>query len=277
MSAPPPGPDGTLDMPRIEPAATRRLAEPARRFLRPLVGLDPDTVHIHQSPTATAALAAAGAEAATVGATVVLPAEAEERSPRGLALVAHELTHAARSRHPGFLPPVVRAADPSRVITELPYSVAPTEPRFVGAEEEPLARTVESQVRLAAANEQRAEGPVALATADVGAREWNGLPAPWEPLPALPDPPAGTVTVAPSIPVPDQVVHFAGADRDTAAPAETAAATAAAAGAGSAAPAGPAPAAAPKPDLDALARQVYDVLKRRIAAERRREGSWGSA
>jgi hypothetical protein len=29
---------------------------------------------------------------------------------------------------------------------------------------------------------------------------------------------------------------------------------------------------APPPDLDALARRVYDVLKRRLAAERRREG-----
>jgi hypothetical protein len=37
----------------------------------------------------------------------------------------------------------------------------------------------------------------------------------------------------------------------------------------------PAGAPAPEPaapDLDALARQVYDVLKRRLAAERRREG-----
>jgi hypothetical protein len=30
--------------------------------------------------------------------------------------------------------------------------------------------------------------------------------------------------------------------------------------------------AAPPPDIDALARRVYDVLKRRLAAERRREG-----
>jgi hypothetical protein len=39
--------------------------------------------------------------------------------------------------------------------------------------------------------------------------------------------------------------------------------------------ASPAPAQGPEspaPDLDALARQVYDVLKRRLAAERRREG-----
>ncbi|MBX0331256.1 hypothetical protein K2Z83_26765, partial [Oscillochloris sp. ZM17-4] len=32
------------------------------------------------------------------------------------------------------------------------------------------------------------------------------------------------------------------------------------------------PPAAPAPDLDALARQVYDVLKRRLAAEMRRRG-----
>jgi hypothetical protein len=33
-----------------------------------------------------------------------------------------------------------------------------------------------------------------------------------------------------------------------------------------------APGAAPTPDLDALARQVYTVLKQRLAAERRRLG-----
>jgi hypothetical protein len=36
--------------------------------------------------------------------------------------------------------------------------------------------------------------------------------------------------------------------------------------------AGPPPVAAPPPDLDALARQVYAVLKRRLAAEQRRRG-----
>ena len=42
------------------------------------------------------------------------------------------------------------------------------------------------------------------------------------------------------------------------------------------APSSAAPAAQraePEPDLDALAKQVYDVLKRRLAAERRRLGS----
>jgi hypothetical protein len=41
---------------------------------------------------------------------------------------------------------------------------------------------------------------------------------------------------------------------------------------GTSAHAAPAHDAAPPPDLDVLARKVYDVLKRRLAAERRREG-----
>jgi hypothetical protein len=58
-------------------------------------------------------------------------------------------------------------------------------------------------------------------------------------------------------------VHRAPSDRDggEAAPAESAKAGQ-----------GAAPPGAPAPDIDQLARRVYDVLKRRLAAERRRGG-----
>jgi hypothetical protein len=46
--------------------------------------------------------------------------------------------------------------------------------------------------------------------------------------------------------------------------------TSASASTSSASTASPAEGAQPEPDLDALARQVYSVLKRRLAAERRR-------
>jgi len=93
------------------------------------------------------------------------------------------------------------------------------------------------------------------------ANEWGGLPAPWEPLP-MPEfsPPA---SAAPTMATPsyadDTPVHFADRGR----PAEASPAAAAAPHSHD---------AAPPPDLDTLARRVYDVLKRRLAAERRREG-----
>jgi hypothetical protein len=58
----------------------------------------------------------------------------------------------------------------------------------------------------------------------------------------------------------DRPLDTASADPDTAA------------AAAAAAPPPPAMQPAVQPDLDALARQVYDVLKRRLAVEQRRAG-----
>ena len=106
------------------------------------------------------------------------------------------------------------------------------------------------------------------------ASPWGALPAPWEPLPAtLAQSRAGDVrpngngstlsgTGAPALP---PAPHSADA-----APAVYRAER----GGGSAgeepAHAEPATPAAEGPDIDVLARQVYDVLKRRLAAESRR-------
>ena len=114
---------------------------------------------------------------------------------------------------------------------------------------------------------------------------WGGLPAPWEPLPGwLVSAPAAAPPATPAAPT---GAAPAGAGPASAAPAGVAVAVDAAPlqraledepasseEATGPAPGGPAEAPAPpgqpQPDLDALARQVYTVLKRRLAAERRR-------
>ncbi|HEX2513832.1 MAG TPA: hypothetical protein VH257_03945, partial [Chloroflexota bacterium] len=114
---------------------------------------------------------------------------------------------------------------------------------------------------------------------------WGGLPAPWEPLPGwLVSAPAAAPPATPATPA---GAAPAGDGPASAAPAGVAVAIDAAPlqraledqpasseEATSPAPGGPAEAPAPpgqpQPDLDALARQVYTVLKRRLAAERRR-------
>jgi len=100
---------------------------------------------------------------------------------------------------------------------------------------------------------------------------WGGLPAPWEPLPdvvtrmqaqtgAYADSPG---SFAPAAPVADSAaapaVQAAALDRNAH---DSVAADVATRPSGNG--------SSPAPDVDALARQVYDVLKRRLAAERRR-------
>ena len=100
------------------------------------------------------------------------------------------------------------------------------------------------------------------------ARLWGSLPAPWEPLPGIESGAreAGPMTAVASIHAAAPPLHLA----DTVHLAEQGRAQTGEDSSGGA-PAAPA-ASAPPPDLDALARRVYDVLKRRLAAERRREG-----
>jgi hypothetical protein len=111
---------------------------------------------------------------------------------------------------------------------------------------------------------------------------WGGLPAPWEPLPealtrmtasptngvgaavessvAVGPALAASPAIAPAAPAPVQA-----AARDRTLAEQPASGTAASSG-------GHATGASPAPNIDALARQVYDVLKRRLAAEKRRGG-----
>ncbi|MEO6527546.1 MAG: DUF4157 domain-containing protein [Gemmatimonadaceae bacterium] len=274
--------------PRDTPIAARPAAsadsapllESTRRFLRPRVGIDPSTVPIVRGPHADQFLANARADAAAIGETIALPSVHDERSPRALGLLAHELTHVAQRRAPRFVPPVVRTpradAPPAR----------PGQSRQMPSAEEGLARRVERAVRSdAERGADRSEdddltvssdvGPVVSALADVDtmperdAKLWGTLPAPWEPMtyaPATSSRATSTPAMA-SAPVDTAAAQFAEQGRALDEPASSVTTQSA-----SASSASSASSSTPAPDLDALARRVYDVLKRRLAAERRREG-----
>jgi hypothetical protein len=246
------------------------LAESSRRFLRPLVGVDPADVRVRRDLPAQQAAAELGADAAAVGGEVLLGAGHDERSPATLGLLAHELTHVAQQRTPRFVPPVLQAS-----------ASAPAD----AASDEAVARAVEARVTRAARVAFTPPAPGQPATppaqglappARADASEWGGLPAPWEPMPAW----AGSAWAAAPAAQPGPASPPA-AISAPAAPAAASAGPAAVQLAETArsldddvpqpAPAA-APGAAPTPDLDALARQVYTVLKQRLAAERRRLG-----
>lgn len=269
------------------------IPESTRRFLTPLVGVDPTSVRVFEAPPDSPLTT--GADAVTLSPqAVVLATGNADQSPEALGLLAHELTHAARAREPEALPPVIEAE-----------SAAPTA-------EEPLAREVEARVIAAAESSQTASAPLVSAapeppeappqrneipsadsqeeSSETGQQfsptYWRGLPAPWEPLPewmTVPWPlmPSGNG---------NGNSNTNGHAADTAAPVTTPSAPAASAASAPAAGAQfaettrslpptttqqsqsaehqqPQPV---EPDLDALAQQVYTILKRRISAERRR-------
>ncbi|NTV64092.1 MAG: DUF4157 domain-containing protein [Oscillochloris sp.] len=271
------------------------LRESTRRFLRPLLGIDPATVRVHRGPVAARVAAAYDADAVALGDDIALGAGNSEDTPATIGLIAHELTHVARMRAPRFVPPL---------------GSAPRGTPGTLADEERLASQVEH------ATERAAQASAAQATPLPSAPQapdpampdiWGGLPAPWEPLPewmAQPSgmppqgverrvapsaslrttpkatPPAMTASTSkaraapPSRPPPRQPVAPVGpAPAPAAQPvtpwkAETTRPDPPTSPELTSAP----PAAAPAPDLDAMARQVYDILKRRLAAEARRRG-----
>jgi hypothetical protein len=222
------------------------------------------------------------ADAATTGDAILLaPGHHDETAPQTLGVLAHELTHVARQRTPRFVPPVVRGR------------VGET------ADEEPLAEAVEAHTRSAAraagpaqpapaapgappiaqpANGRLGEPPTASAASAQNPDSWNGLPAPWEPLPnwvaSAWVEPAGAEQAAPPSPTAASAASSAGGGDTATAPAfQLAEQDRSIESTPAAAPASAAPAAGPvPPDLDALAKQVYAVLKQRLAAERRRLG-----
>ncbi len=290
------------------------LPDSVRRFLQPLVGIDPASVRVYSDPAATQLTARVNADGLAIGDTVALGAGhlPGAGTPETLGLLAHELTHVARGREPRFVPPIARAE--GRRMSDGGAVTVPTN-------EEAVARLVEARVTRAAESVQAAESAqvaepwssaqpddvpvrfvaplvtergrpgtigVASARADAGlgqpaaviaadtdraAPAWNGLPAPWQPLPTWLD--AGAAPTVGALPL---------AVASPATPAFTAPATAAPAvqlaepgrAVDEAATTAPAHAAdqhaaqPPAPDLDALARQVYTVLRRRLSAEGRR-------
>jgi hypothetical protein len=264
------------------------VSEANRRFLRAAVGVDPATVHLSRGQDAGRLTSAYRADAVTIGDDVALAPGRGDETAEDLGLLAHELTHVARRRDPTAIPPIARPSE--RRPGFRPASPGPA------MDEEALARTVEAQTVRAARmrfappitpgsagsaaarpidkpDGAQAASPVEETPVAPDRGRWGNLPAPWEPLPAwlapsrsVEAPPLPVVTVAPAPPAfttPPQpgapVVHAAETARTLPAPQQR-----------------ETPAQertqTPAPDIDALARQVYAVLKRRLAAERRRSG-----
>ncbi|GIW01876.1 MAG: hypothetical protein KatS3mg058_3279 [Roseiflexus sp.] len=278
-----------LSSARFSAPSAPSLSESNRRFLRAAVGVDPATVRVARGPEAARVAAAYRADAVTLGDDVALAPARGDETAEGLGLLAHELTHVARRRDSTAIPPIVRPPEQRPGLRPAPPGPS--------TDEEALARTVEAQMTQAArmrfappvmpahtgastappvqASEQVHPAPSSADAPDAPERaRWGNLPAPWEPLPdwlapprpAVEAPPLPVVTVAPAPPAltaPQQagapIVRTAETTR--ALPAIRRAETTA-----------PAQEASPAPDLDELARQVYAVLKRRLAVERRRSG-----
>jgi hypothetical protein len=260
------------------------IPQSARRFLEPLVGVDPASVRVQQAPPGAAATR--GADALTSGDDIVLAAGQAGASPQALGLLAHELTHVALARGQGTVTPPI-AQDPS----------APDRPTE-SLDEESLARRVEARVIGAAetlagpaSSTAPEQAPLQLTPNDAAQESadsqeddiWGNLPKPWEPLPAWmtdPVPPSGIsftntfpaswdapptngTSSAPTIAAPAangaaSAVQMAELGRDVQPQMQVAQSA-------------PHDAAAQvPPDLDALAQQVYTILRRRISAESRR-------
>lgn len=279
------------------------MSEATRRFLTPLVGVDPVSVRVYQGEQATRLAAAFDADALSVGEDIVLGAGHAPDAPETRGLLAHELTHVARQRTPRFVPPVVRVESDQRGAEPAASLPSRDVDGLDGEDEERLARRVEARVARAARAEQahltsarsdddgvapdghHSDGHAGYAgptpPAD-GTRQsaWGGLPAPWEPLPSWLARPAvatsGPETYGPATgaaPLMNGQLG-SGATPMAAAPSVV---HLAARGGGDAEAAAPAPSSAPhppaapvEPDLDALARSVYTILQRRLSAEYRR-------
>jgi Domain of unknown function (DUF4157) len=261
---------------------TIQIPERTRRFLKPLVGIDPIDVKIVGGEAARAITQNFHADALTIGETILLP-HGNVDSPESIGLIAHELTHVARNRDSRFIP-----------------AMAQKNASVFQADEETIALQVESQVRAFVEADQKMRGISSNAESTVNSgsasardltpeqqQNFGDMPAPWElpdwmRNPSLPIPngaqannlmPATNVPAQPMpvIPAPmveaPSFIQAAAQNRNVPAnlpapganlekrPAENEA------GAG----------AASAPDLDELAQQVYRRLKRRIAEEQRRQ------
>ncbi len=287
-----------LGMPQVVADALEPtpLPESTRRFLRPIVGMDPSEARVHRGPLADAIAASKDADAVTIGRDVFVADGHADGQPETLGLLAHELTHVARSLEPRFVPPVARSFDSIQTRASSP--------------EERLAMDVESRV----INEAQARldsgsslesgsgeisGPpssffdtnntvqdgIPDSRAERSSDPWNGLPAPWEPMPAVNETrnSSGTATPAPNFSTPNFSTPSFSAPSFTAPSAFSSSDAGGAvaqtaersrdvdAGSGGAhTDHAPDAKGAPKQDMDALARQVYAILKRKLDAERRR-------
>ena len=285
--------------------STTPVSQRARRFLQPLVGIDPASVHVYRDAIAERVTDDYQADAITMGNDVEMAADYQDDTPETLGLLAHELIHVARLREPRFIPPIARSVSATPSGPDLALSI----------DEEALALGVERRVKRAAHKQIDQGAPFAteltsgthesaasLTNPPIEARierdTWGRLPAPWEPLPDWLAAP--TVTMEGSMPVPaissqslDTAYHasemeskVSQADGSTEGRSGGSPAIVQRAGRersedieeGQEAQMATSPQSSradpdktPEPDLDALARQVYAHLKRRLEVERRRE------
>jgi hypothetical protein len=269
-----------------EQEAATPLGETARKFLQPLVGIDPQEVTFRTDEHAEQLTTQYQADALTVDQQVLLRPDQvrDDAEPRTLGLLAHELTHVKQQKEPGFVPPVVQQSS---------------------GDDEAVALEVERTVKEHAATHNQHRGqetfdpsPAQIDDTTQVRKPWGGLPAPWEPLPdwltnpdheeesnsepaftpardpgtrngktngvhAAAPPPSTHVVSDIGSAAASLAMYAAEHDRDTTGQPQT-------------------PqqqqsddhdkGAAVEPDLDALAQQVYTVLKRRLLAERQRFG-----
>src|SRR5262249_464306 len=143
---PAPKSPGTTSTPRVQTAAPKpadppvKLPESTRRFLKPLVGIDPETVPVYEGPLADQITSSNRADGIALDGKIALARTTGGETPEKLGLLAHELTHVARQRKPRFVPPVAHRPSSERTVTPSPQNL----------DEEALARHVEGRVIAAA-------------------------------------------------------------------------------------------------------------------------------
>ncbi len=198
----------------------------------------------------------------------------------------------AQPARPGRLAPAAapsRAAPgraaPGRVAPGrvAPMAPVPPTPAAVGEPEEAIAEEVEATVRRLARPQGEAAPPAQARRP--AAERWSDVPAPGEPLPdlgfeagdeAVSDDGGGETVGVAGVAPDGGASHLADLAGGRSAAAESAGVQRAARGRAveeEGSPGGAAEGEKPGgPDVEALARQVYGILKRRLAAERRRGG-----
>jgi hypothetical protein len=252
------------DLERVE------LSGATKRFLEPLVGFDPSDVPVLSGDAAQRITQSERADALAVDGSIVLRDATNLETPEQLGLLAHELIHVPQQRR--FVAPI-----PSK-----PAPILEDQPAWT--DEESRARLAESRTQRLARSAPTSAQPIGTTSSD-GENRWNGLPAPWEPMPSL-----NFGEDAPSSDAKGNVISLVGSGLSTTAWGDSASSTppgtttvapvstsSTSSGARLADEARELPseggeAGGGDQNIDQLARQVYDVLKRRLQHERRRGG-----
>jgi hypothetical protein len=281
---PPPAPE------RIE------LSGSARRFLQPLVGVDPADVPVLTGEAVRDFTREQRADAAALEGAVLLPEATNLESPETLGLLAHELVHVAAERQARrFVAPNAEPLSGSSAREGASVPVLGGDAAW-RSEEERAQRAEARVARLAREGLVSDQPSIAQNPAAALEARWGGLPAPWQPLPDLPSVPTSPATAptgaqssAPG------VVSLVGAGLDSGAWGGAATSSAPSAGVAGASPATATNSSfgaqfaqserdgaeetggeqgSQEQDIGALAKQVYAVLKRRLQNERNRNGGW---